>query len=347
MCRTGRQRPAWLFCVQSATKVKPWARNRSRFTLIRVQTLCFVCELKGTDAGDGAGYPGAEPASRAHQLLRSRPASRKEVARRAGISAATVTRVVDQLIADGLVVEGAEIVVENRGRRARIVDLVADRAHVVGIDLGASTTRFVVTDLIGTPVTAAVVPTPGHHEARALASWLASETAALTSGLPATPVQIALGLPGAVGEAGDQVSTAPNLPQIEDPAFLAGLRAALPAPIVIDNDANYALLGEQRFGAASAAPTAAMITLGAGLGSALAIGGRLLRGKHGLVGEFGQLPVGPFGAPSSTRSPAPASCAVLWNPASPSSRPPSSSRPGPASRSRRCVPISTRPSSWC
>ena len=108
------------------------------------------------------------------ELLRSRPASRKEVARRAGISAATVTRVVDQLIADGLVVEGAEIVVENRGRRARIVDLVADRAHVVGIDLGASTTRFVVTDLIGTPVTAAVVPTPGHHEARALASWLAS-----------------------------------------------------------------------------------------------------------------------------------------------------------------------------
>ena len=231
------------------------------------------------------------------ELLRSRPASRKEVARGAGIYAATVTRVVHQLIADGLVVEGAEIVVENRGRRARIVDLVADRAHVVGIDLGASTTRFVVTDLVGTPVTAAVVPTPGHHEARALASWLASETAALTSGLPATPVQIALGLPGAGGEAGDQVSNAPNLPQIEDPAFLAGLRAALPAPIVIDNDANYALLGEQRFGAASAAPTAAMITLGAGLGSALAIGGRLLRGKHGLVGEFGQLPVGPFRAP--------------------------------------------------
>ena len=124
-------------------------------------------------------------------------------------------------------------------------------------------------------------------------------------------MQIALGLPGAVGEAGDQVSNAPNLPQIEDPAFLAGLRAALPAPIVIDNDANYALLGEQRFGAASAAPTAAMITLGAGLGSALAIGGRLLRGKHGLVGEFGQLPVGPFGPPRALghrpRHPAPCS----------------------------------------
>jgi len=40
-----------------------------------------------------------------------------------------------------------------------------------------------------------------------------------------------------------------------------------------------------------------MLLIGAGLGAALAIEGRVLRGRHGLVGEFGQLPVGPFGAP--------------------------------------------------
>lgn len=230
-------------------------------------------------------------------LFGGRPASRKDIARRTGISPTTVTRVVDQLIADGLVREGGEIVVENRGRRARFVDFVPDRVHVVGIDLGASTTRLVATDLIGTPVRAAELPTPADHDALTLAAWLACATADLSAGLAPSATQVALGLPGAVGQDGDHVSNAPNLPQIEDPAFLQHLRSALPAPMVIDNDANYALLGEQRFGSARESPTAAMITLGAGLGSALAIGGRLLRGRHGLVGEFGQLPVGPFGAP--------------------------------------------------
>jgi predicted NBD/HSP70 family sugar kinase len=40
-----------------------------------------------------------------------------------------------------------------------------------------------------------------------------------------------------------------------------------------------------------------MLTVGAGLGAGVALDGRLLRGRNGLVGEFGHLPVGPLGTP--------------------------------------------------
>ncbi|NUP74252.1 MAG: ROK family protein [Sinomonas sp.] len=92
------------------------------------------------------------------------------------------------------------------------------------------------------------------------------------------------------------VTNAPNLPQVTEPGFLDRVEEAVGCPTGFDNDANYALLGELHFGAAKASPNAAMLTIGYGLGAGLAIDGRILRGEHGLIGEFGQLPIGPFGS---------------------------------------------------
>ncbi len=231
------------------------------------------------------------------ELLISRPASRKQIAATTSISPATVTRVIDHLIVDGIVREGEEIVVESRGRRARFFDLVAERTYVLGIDLGASNTRLIATDLVGVPLAAAELPTPTDLDSTALALWLADIASAAARRLEIRIQFVALGLPGAVSQDGATVSNAPNLPQIESAEFLEVLRDRLDVPLDVDNDANFALIGEQRFGAARGAPTAAMVTLGAGFGAALAIGGKLLVGRHGLVGEFGQLPVGPLGTP--------------------------------------------------
>ncbi|HEY0904054.1 MAG TPA: ROK family protein [Marmoricola sp.] len=230
------------------------------------------------------------------ELLRSRPSSRKQLAVSTGVSQPTVTRAVDELIADGLLFEGQEIIVESRGRRARTIDLVADRALVLGVDLGASNTRVLLADLLATPIAVAVLSTPPALPPRDLARWLAEELRTVAGPQWRRISQVALGLPGAVSQEDGSVSNAPNLSQVESPEFLATLREALGKPLQIDNDANYALLGELRFGAARESPNAAILTLGAGLGAGLAVEGRLLQGSRGLVGEFGQLPAGPMGS---------------------------------------------------
>jgi len=229
------------------------------------------------------------------ELLRSRPVSRKQISVVTGISAATVTRTVDALISEGILAEGSELIVENRGRRAVLLDLVADRAYVLGIDMGASNTRFIVSDLLGNPLVAREIATPTGLGPADLAAWLVGEVKVASAEYWPTISEISLGLPGAVSQHARTVSNAPNLPQVEDPAFLAALDNAIDRGVYLDNDANFALLGEQRFGAAQGTPSAAMLTLGTGLGAALSVDGRILRGRHGLVGEFGQLPVGPLG----------------------------------------------------
>ena len=228
-------------------------------------------------------------------LMQSRPASRKSIAGTSGISAATVTRAVDQLITEGIIAETGEVITESRGRRAVQLDLVSERKFVVGLDLGASNTRLILADLLGHPIVVLETPTPTETTSYELARWLATTLRATVGDSWGRIEYICIGLPGAVNQRQHRVSNATNLPQVEESTFLGDVEAAMAKPVAFDNDANYALLGEQRFGAARSTSNAAMLTIGSGLGVGLAIDGRILQGEHGLIGEFGQLPIGPFG----------------------------------------------------
>jgi len=58
-------------------------------------------------------------------------------------------------------------------------------------------------------------------------------------------------------------------------------------PLLLENDARLALLGEHRFGAARGAHDAVMITLGSGIGGAALLNGHLVQSRHGLAGSIG------------------------------------------------------------
>jgi len=63
-------------------------------------------------------------------------------------------------------------------------------------------------------------------------------------------------------------------------------------PVVIDNDANCAVYGEWRCGAAKGTRDAIYISIGTGIGAGLVQGGRLQRGARGFAGEFGHFKIG-------------------------------------------------------
>lgn len=67
-------------------------------------------------------------------------------------------------------------------------------------------------------------------------------------------------------------------------------------PVVVDNDANAAVLAEHRAGAAKDCENAVLVALGTGIGGALVIGGQVYRGAHGWAGEFGHVVVDHDGA---------------------------------------------------
>jgi glucokinase len=117
----------------------------------------------------------------------------------------------------------------------------------------------------------------------------------LMSGATAERVSaIGIGAAGFVAADRATVAFAPHLSWRDEP-LRDRLTARLTKPVFIDNDANAAAWAEWRFGAARGETHLVMITLGTGIGGGLLWNGEVIRGKHGIAGEFGHMQVVPEG----------------------------------------------------
>jgi glucokinase len=78
---------------------------------------------------------------------------------------------------------------------------------------------------------------------------------------------------------------------LADVRFLDVMSERLGLPVVVDNDANAALLAESRLGAARDCDHAVLVALGTGIGSGLLLDGRIYRGSRGMGAEIGHMVV--------------------------------------------------------
>jgi len=93
-----------------------------------------------------------------------------------------------------------------------------------------------------------------------------------------------------------------NLP-LRDVPLRAVLEARFGLPVVIDNDATVATVGEHVFGAGAGTREMLMLTLGTGVGGGIIAGGRPYRGASGAAGELGHVMVDVDGPPCPARCP--------------------------------------------
>ena len=163
----------------------------------------------------------------------------------------------------------------------------------VGVDIGGTKVLAGVVDDDGTVVRTARRTTPGRRvRVREVEDALVEAVLEAAGDDELGAVGIAAA--GFVDSAGERVMFAPHLPWQGEP-LRDLLEARLGCPVVLDNDANCAARAEAHHGAAQGAASALMITMGTGIGGALLLGGRVLRGANGMAGEFGHIQVVPDG----------------------------------------------------
>ncbi len=102
-------------------------------------------------------------------------------------------------------------------------------------------------------------------------------------------------VPGTVNVADGIVLTAPNIPSLTGFHLAQSLEAELNKPVLIENDANAAAVGEMWQGAAQGVRSNVCITLGTGVGGGIILDGKLWRGADGSAGEIGHMAIEPFG----------------------------------------------------
>jgi glucokinase len=106
-----------------------------------------------------------------------------------------------------------------------------------------------------------------------------------------------IGVPGIIDMQTGMLRKSANLPGFEEYPVRDEIERRLRAPVVLENDANVAALGEQWLGAARGVPNMAVVTLGTGIGGGIVLGGKIWHGMNGMSGEFGHVPVESDGYP--------------------------------------------------
>jgi predicted NBD/HSP70 family sugar kinase len=215
----------------------------------------------------------------------SGPVSRADLARQTGISRPTVSLVLRALLEDGLVRE-TELEPGRPHYGAVYYEADPEAALVLGVDFGSRAVRAALCDLAGDVRAREEIRSRGSVEERIDA--LASTCSSLLrrSKLPGDLLERAVvALPAIVSPADGSVSSA-DLPGLGAADLHEQLERALHVGVTLENDVNLAALGEQSHGVAEGVEDFAFLLVGAGLGAAVVLGGRLHRGRHGAAGEL-------------------------------------------------------------
>ncbi len=108
---------------------------------------------------------------------------------------------------------------------------------------------------------------------------------------------VGVAVPGFIDIPNGLIVGSNNLPQFEGFPVRDDISRRLGAPVILENDANAAALGEKWLGAGRDVDDLVLLTLGTGIGGGIVSGGRILHGALGMAGEFGHMTVYPDGNP--------------------------------------------------
>ena len=227
-------------------------------------------------------------------LRHHQPMSRADLARRSGLQRSTVSAIVDQLIEEGWVTEGA-IGRLPRGRRPRFLHLNLERTGIVGVNLRPETTTVGLANIDARFEEQRAFPTP--TEPAAFVRTVARTIASLRSAHPRMVCEgIGMSLPGRIDETGRLVF-APNLGW-RDVDLRQMLEAATELPVSVENAANACALGELWFGKhEERIRHLVAVTVSEGIGVGVLLNGQLVRGANAMAGEFGHMTLEENGPP--------------------------------------------------
>ena len=225
-------------------------------------------------------------------LVRARqPLSRADLARLMGMRRGAVSLIVNELLKDGSIFEGAtgDSV---RGRKPTFLYIDSRRRVVVAIDIRVSQTLLMLADLVGQPI-GGVITIATERDPKKLVKSLAARIKQLLvdhHGQIDACTGIGVAVPGMVERPSMRVLHAPTLGW-RDVDLRDMLAKATGIPVEIENSGRVCALAQlwQMHGGESPGGDFVFVSASDGLGVGVSFQREVLRGRHNLAGEFGHL----------------------------------------------------------
>jgi glucokinase len=179
--------------------------------------------------------------------------------------------------------------------------VIRDRGCTIGIDLGATNTKFALAQADGRLLWSGACPTPAMAGQCGLLQHLGDVvdrclSAAAEEGVPIGAIGVATA--GWVDpREGGVIYATGNLPGWSGARIRCELERRSGLPVAVENDANAMAVAERHFGLGRSVDNFLCLTLGTGVGGGCYTGGRLNRGANFLGNAFGHIRIEPNGLP--------------------------------------------------
>src|SRR6201988_2966827 len=227
-------------------------------------------------------------------LIRThQPISRADLARLMNVRRGVASLLVSELLTESLIFEGAVGEAMGRGRRPTFLYIDSRQRCVVGVDIRASRTYILITDLMGRQL-GVVSSFQTNREVDVLIQELARRIKQVLSDYKEVGACEGGGVavPGKVDPAKGRVVHAPTLSwrdiNLRDP-----LAVALGIPVQIENSGKECALAQVWATRSDvvAAGSSVFVSVSDGVGVGIVVNGEVLRGRHNTAGEFGHVPL--------------------------------------------------------
>jgi glucokinase-like ROK family protein len=216
--------------------------------------------------------------------------SRAALAKKSGLSAPTVSRIVESLIREGLAIESGAGE-SNGGRRPTLLKFSGVDSFIIGIDLGTTNIYGVLTDLDARVVAEIKQPTlveEGFARTMERTSNVINELRNQLGDMKGQVCGIGMAIAGLINRERNIVEFSPDF-HWHNVDVRAALSQGHEIPVIFDNVTRVMALGEMWYGAGRDYRNFVMVNVGYGIGAGIIIQGSPLYGLKGLAGEFGHI----------------------------------------------------------
>ncbi len=216
-----------------------------------------------------------------------------ELSKKIHLSTPTITRAIDDLIANGFLIEEG-IGNSSGGRRPSLYGLNPQARYVLGIDISRFYISLGLFDFNNQPVKEIKIIPEGLETTNDILTVLKTHVKdfLIETGIDEKKLMgIGIALPGLI-----DLNTGISYSYLKDdqPASKQ-FESILGHPVFVENDTTVMALGEQAFGLAQGKQNVLCLNIGSGIGLGLILSGKLYKGTSGYAGEFGHIQVDPDG----------------------------------------------------
>jgi glucokinase-like ROK family protein len=228
-----------------------------------------------------------------HTVWENKGISRLEISRQTKLSTATVSRLVNTLIRHDRLLEERETIPVSKGRPMKSLYFGNNERFIIGIDLGTTYIRGMLTDMSAEPIKEIEVVT------ESLKGWdyVLSKVVDVIERLADTNlvrkeqiIGVGMAVAGIINLKEGVVVYSPAF-QWRNVKLHEYIQSRIKLPLFIDNVSRVMALGELAFGHGNDFDNLICVNVGYGIGAGIIINKKIFYGTEGIAGEFGHIPV--------------------------------------------------------